>query len=352
MRQVFGALLCAGILILAQVGPAFAQSQQFPREKLNPQKNTTPLEPKVNLRPSETITAPEVESLTRRKNLVIESFSAEEGGIMTADNVVHRGPTVAALAGFEFLYDGDAHQIRQVKAINQGEHIAVVFRDHNGDDEWHFKGRYIGFPGRESEVELRTLDPVRCPGRCSIRLPNIPATHTAVLAGFDFRRTLEDANLDGMSIQLLPDRQVADVYFYDDNGFDFSGFIPYPGFDFMSAADMARNDGAGDTMVTLQLMILTRDWVFYAGRMIGGSQMMGRTIAPGQDLMPKDHSWEQVKSRGLLMGFGFAFGNGDHHIKAIKADLTETPVARFQDGDTGDPMTFFIDYAVLETTAH
>ena len=350
INKPIAAVLGAAAFATLLTGATSAHAQKAPQEKLFPQRKTPPLEPTDAIRQKEEIKPPETRQLPLRKNLTIERFAAEEGGIRTADNVVHRGPTIAALAGFEFLYDGDAHQIRQVKAINEGEQISVVFRDHNGDDEWHFKGRYVGFPGRESEVEMRTLDAVRCPGRCSIRLPNIPSTHTAVLAGFDFRRTREDANLEGMSIMLLPDRQVADVYFYDDNGFDFSGFIPYPGFDLVTAADAARNDGAGDAMVTLQIMIIPRDWVFYSGRMIGGSQMMGRTIVPEQ-LMPKDHSWDHVRMRGLLMGFGFAFGNGDHHIKAIKADLTETPVARFQDGDTDDPMTFFIDYAVLETTA-
>lgn len=352
IKQSIIALLCASALAALPSQQADAQLKQVPKEKLVPQTKTLPLKPIVVPRQAEPPQAPETENYTPRKDLVLEPFSAEEGGIRTADTVVHRGPTVAALAGFEFLYRSAAHQIRRVKAIHEGEQIAVEFRDRDGNDEWSFKGRYIGFPRREDQVEIVTLDPVPCPGRCSIRLLRMDPSQTAVLVGFEFYRTNDDANLEAMSIQLLPDREIADVYFYDDNGLDASGFFPFPGVDLVTAQDFVRNDGGGDTMVTLQYMIIPRDWVFYSGRMIGGSQMLGRTIAPGQDLLPKHHDWGEVKTRGLMMGFGFAFGNGDHHIKAIKADLTETPVARFQDGDTDDPMGFFIDYAVLHDTAY
>lgn len=346
------ALICALALAGVPSQQANAQLKQVPKEKLFPQKKTLPINPIVIPRPAAPPEALEPENYNPRKNLAIERFSAEEGGIMTTDTVVHRGPPVAALAGFEFLYRGAAHQIRRVKAINEGEQIAVEFRDRDGNDEWSFKGRYVGFPGRETQVEIVTLDPVRCPGRCSIRLLRMDPHQTAVLVGFEFYRVNDDANLEAMSIQLLPDREIADVYFYDDNGLDASGFFPFPGVDLVTAEDFVRNEGGGDTMVTLQYMVIPRDWVFYSGRMIGGSQMMGRTIDPGQDLLPKHHNWEEIRERGLMMGFGFAFGNGDHHIKAIKADLTETPVARFQDGDSDDPMGFFVDYVVLEDTAY
>ncbi|MBO6687008.1 MAG: hypothetical protein JJ931_06250 [Henriciella sp.] len=346
------ALLSAAALTALPTQAAFAQAKKIPQEKLFPQTKTPPIEPLVLPRATEVEQPPEVEGYTPRKPLNIERFSVEEAGLRTSDNAVHRGPIVAALAGFEFYYRGAAHQIRRVKTINNGEHISVDFRDRDGNDMWDFNGRYVGFPGREDQVEIVTLDPVRCPGRCSIRLLRMDPSQTAVLVGFEFYRTNDDANLEAMSIQLLPDREIADVYFYDDNGIDASGFFPFPGVDLVTAQDVVRNQGGGDTMVTLQYMIIPRDWVFYSGRMIGGSQMMGRTIAPGQDLLPKHHDWGEVKTRGLMMGFGFAFGNGDHHIKAIKADLTETPVARFQDGDTDDPMGFFIDYAVLQDTAY
>ena len=343
--------ILAAALASLWVPAALAQAQPIQRpispDRIQPRpaQPQQPIEPVAPIEKKETVTPPPVRDLPRAP-LTLERFTASGRDLRTRSEVVHRGPVVAALAGFELRYSNGAHQIRQIGVMNRGEHIEVNFRDHNGDDPFTFRGEYVAFPGQEHRVRLATVSAPQCGGRCSIRLPAIAPDETALLVGFSFRRPRDDANLEAMAVELLPDRRVADVMFFDDGGFDFSGFAPAPLFEIYTAAESARNEGPGAVAVELQVMIIPRDFVAYMGRMIGVSQMAARTIAP-QDLLPDGQSWERVSTRGAIMGFGMMFGNGDHHIERVSVDLTAPPVVEFRDADPDDPMSWYVDYVAF-----
>jgi hypothetical protein len=152
--------------------------------------------------------------------------------------------------------------------------------------------------------------------------------------------------LRGISVEVLPDREIVNVALYDDRGPDFSGFLPIPGADIIAPASALEppKDFYG---ARVQVLILPERLVRGVTRVIGTSRR--DALAP-EGLVPEKYQ-RDVRRPHALMGFGLSFNRSDHFIEHIGVDHSVVPSVHFQDGGTSDEVSWFYDLAVFEDRA-
>jgi hypothetical protein len=290
-----------------------------------------------------TIKAPE----SQERIVDVEVFSVGNEHLRTSSRITHRGRTRAALQSFSFAYENGDHQTKSIGLINNGESVTATFADHDGDDPFTLSARYVSFPGFFQNTRLETVSTDACRYRCTLRLPSMSDNETALLAGFSITRRNDDSNIRGLSIELLPDREVANITFYDDQGIDHSGFLPLPLYDIVESIGNT-NPTDIDVNVEVQVLIVPKSIVKGIGRIIGGTKEDATNITP---LIPAKHR-DGLARQTALMGFGFAFTNEDHFLKEIAVDLYTSPAVKFADGDGNDRFSWFVDFATFETVVN
>lgn len=364
----FCALYAASCLLISPALAAPAEEQR-PRDERNntvrPMQGPT-ITPNERRRPSDLQVQPGVQLETAREEEKVsrvsyERFEASGERLTETATVVHRGPDrFTALQGFNFRFTNGWHKIRRIGALNEGEHIRASFNDDGGEDPFNFNARYLhidwdGFENvdHRSDEALRNriydfeVQEENCAERCTIRIPRASPYHTMVLTGFEFARRdfVDDYNVRSIGVTLLPDRGVAEVHMYDDRSSDFSdvsrwgaAILPKP----IVVADSDGEEGRYPITVRLQGLYVPLDLVNHAGRIIGAS----REDAAYPNRAIPDHPDAEFSQYHpyALMGFGVAFGNSDHFLQEFGVDMENAPVVRFQDGDTDDPISWFIDY--------
>lgn len=196
-----------------------------------------------------------------------------------------------------------------------------------------------------------------CRGRCDVSLERISATQTMLLTGFSFERPSDDHNIRRISVQLRPERGVAEVAFVDDGGLEIRSFSNDQG----GLSVSTYRDTNREYVVTLQYVVVNLTRVREQRRISGGVSRRGtpwhppvhqaRVAVPVVD-RPSEFGWS---SQGVntppyaLQGFEFGFTNSDHFLKEVGINLARAgEIVEFQDNDGGDGIAWSVDYAVLK----
>lgn len=349
MRETRINLLAASLLVFgvcaALSSPAYAQKKdKTPRQGIPSVTPSKPTGDDVQTvtqigGTNETIAAPKpVERLVE-----VEYFRARADNIRDTATVTHRGAIKAALNGFNFKFKNGNHQIKAIGVMNSGPNVTATFQDEDGDDPYDFYAGYIS-TAFANESRYVKVEATGCRVKCTIRIPDLNDGETALLAGFKFERAQRDANLRGISVEVLSDREVVNVVYYDDRGADFSGFVPVP---FIDAATIA-NGAQGNTglfKAEVQLLIVPEKIVLDVVRVIGTSR---EDASIAGDLVPTKYL-DGLTRHFALMGFGITFTREDHFIEGIGVDHHERPSIMFQDSDTDDSIAWFYDLATFKT---
>lgn len=243
---------------------------------------------------------------------------------------------VGAISWFRLSFGNGDHKILRMGLREQDGAMRAALSDGNGGDP--FKAEVGGY-------QFIGMSPVgavapSCRGRCSIRLPAHADGMVALLAGFWLERlTPDDANVQNVRVSINPESDAAEVIFLDDGG----GGIGL------------RSGAYPPYRAVVQVVFVPAGLIAARGRVSGN-------YAPGRELIIEDArdggpaaiiGDRALKAGGpyVLRGFSFAFGNGDHFLQTMgvlfpKADETASHV--FQDSNTDDPHSFWVDYAVLK----
>lgn len=281
-----------------------------------------------------------------RVEVELEPFSAYAQDLRGSADVTHRGPVKAALQGFRLRFLNGDHKIRALGLMNFGEGIRATLADEGNEDPFEVSANFVAIPNFMNEMGLYTVSAERCNVRCTMRIEGMKEGQTALLAGFEFSRGKNDRNVRGLSVEVLPDREIVNVALYDDRGPDFSGFLPIPGADIISPAS-ALEPPKDYYSARVQVLLLPERLVRGVTRVIGTSR--GDALAP-EGLVPEKYQ-RDVRRPHALMGFGLSFNRSDHFIEHIGVDHSVVPSVHFQDGDTDDEISWFYDLAVFEDRA-
>lgn len=291
------------------------------------------------------------------------------------------GP-IAGLTRFNFGYHNGDHKFRRLRLVAAGAFGGVGFSDQNGDDPFLAEAEWINFPrGLAGEVYAvghgRSLT--------ALTLDEPPPNHAFVLRGFDFMRAAgTDANIREIMIQHREDSNRLEVHLSDDEGADFRNLaedvlkrlfvaaiapmaLPVAGAIAgtllgaagaaapllgMVGSDVLTPDALAKLFaaerrgrpyaVSVQYAWVPREYLDLSPggtvnwRVLGGRHPSRRTGTP----VPAGRS-------AVLRGFGFRFENSDHHLLTIRARLDDGGLGVFQDNNEEDPMSWWLDYALL-----
>lgn len=333
-----------GLTALALLGGQIADAQKKKIDPVPKQKMTA--SPPVVTQSSQEIDIKAYAPPDTRIVVELEPFSAYAQDLRGRAEVIHRGPVKAALQGFQLRFLNGDHKIRALGLINFGEGIWATLADEGSEDPFEVSAKFVAIPDFMNEMVVQTVSASGCNVRCTMRIEGMKQGQTALLAGFEFSRGDTDRNLRGLSVEVLPDREIVNVALYDDRGPDFSGFLPIPLADIISPGSALEppKDYYG---ATVQVLILPERLVRGVTRVIGTSR--GDALAP-EGLVPEKYQRE-VQRPHALMGFGLSFNRSDHFIEHIGVDHSVVPSVHFQDGDTDDAISWFYDLAVFEGRA-
>lgn len=333
-----------GFAALALLAGPTAEAQKKKKDPL-PQQRMTVAPPVVTQYSQEIETKTYVPPGTRVQ-VELEPFSAYGQDLRGSADVVHRGPVKAALQGFQLRFLNGDHKIRALGLMNFGEGIRATLADEGSEDPFEVSANFVAIPNFMNEIGFYTISAERCNVRCTMRIEGMKEGQTALLAGFEFSRGRNDRNVRGISVEVLPDREIVNVALYDDRGPDFSGFLPIPMADIMSPAS-ALEPPKDYYDARVQVLLLPERLVRGVMRVIGNSH--ADALAP-EGLVPEKYQ-RDVQRPHALMGFGLSFNTSDHFIGHIGVDHSVVPSVHFQDGDTDEEISWFYDIAVFEDRA-
>lgn len=333
--------LAAAISVLASV-PADAQKKpdrQLRGEITLPKTETPPTVSQSTNAIELAIEAPK--PVPRRVDT--QSFLADASDLRDTATVTHRGEVLGALQFFDLKFQNGDHKIRSLGLMNNGPSITTTFKDNDGDDPYTVSAGFISIDSFLKQPRFQSVTAERCEVQCTIRIDGMGKDETALLAGFEFNRIAQDDNVRALSVEVLPDRSVVNVVFFDDRGPNFAGFMPVPIYDAVRIVDGVKEHKRSFN-VKVQVLIVPKKIVQGVTRIMGASQES--TDLP-EDSALLDYL-DDYPRHYALMGFGLSFKNSDHFIGQLAVNPLETPPVKFQDGDTDDPIAWFYDLAVFE----
>lgn len=277
------------------------------------------------------------------RRVVTQSFLADASDLRDSATVTHRGVVLGALQFFDLKFQNGDHKIKTLGLMNNGPSITTTFKDNDGDDPYTVSAGFISIDSFLKQTRFQTVTAAKCEVQCTIRIEGMSKDETALLAGFEFDRIQQDDNVRAMSVEVLPDRSVVNVVFFDDRGPNFAGFMPLPVYDVVKTVNGVREHKRSFN-VKVQVLIVPKKIVQ------GVTRIMGASGEPAN--LPNDSelldSLYVYPRHYALMGFGLSFKNSDHFIGQLAVNPLETPPVKFQDGDTDDPIAWFYDLAVFE----
>lgn len=309
-----------GIAVLAVLAGQPAQAQKKKNDPLPQQRMT--VSPPVGTHYSKEIETKTIVPPDTRIKVKLEPFNASGRDLRGRAEVIHRGPIKAAMQGFHLAFMNGDHKIRALGVINFGEGIIATLADSGNEDPFEVGANFVAIPNFMNEMGVYTVSAERCNVRCTMRIEPMKEGQTALLAGFEFDRGRNDKNVRGISVEVLPDREIVNVALYDDRGPDFSGFLPIPMADIISPAS-ALEPPKDYYDVRVQVLLLPERLMRGVTRVIGTS----RTEALAAEVPEK---YRRGADRPhALMGFGLSFNNSDHFIEQIGVDHGGVPSVHF-----------------------
>lgn len=277
------------------------------------------------------------------RQVITQSFLADASDLRDSATVTHRGEILGALQFFDLKFQNGDHKIKTLGLMNNGPSITTTFKDNDGDDPYTVSAGFISINSFLEQTRFQTVTAAHCQVQCTIRIEGMGKDETALLAGFEIDRIQQDDNVRAMSVEVLPDRSVVNVVFFDDRGPNFAGFMPLPIYDVVKTVNGVREHKRSFN-VKVQILIVPKKIVQGVTRIMGASR---ETTDVPEDSELLDYLYVYPRHYAL-MGFGLSFKNSDHFIGQLAVNPLETPPVKFQDGDMDDPIAWFYDLAVFE----